>query len=512
MRQNVINLMETTCRSEEEVCCALNECDNDLDRAAIFLMESLPMNAFAQSTRKKKNKQAANAANNNQDGGDASDWGDNGNLSSGDATRERSRQRGGMRGGRTGGGPGGGGVGDSRGWRGRENNDSKGGGSGGMGGGESWRGGGRGTGRGGGRGGFRGSRGGGGRLGTRPVGAGDSARGNREGGGSRGYPRSTLNQQPPQEVDTWDNTLADHVDSIHKADDTWGDWDNEEYTGSLADTKVFTPSTIQSQTTELSAPPGLEQQVLNPPTSASVVAASVSAAASDDLLQYSTTVASSATTAAAAYAAAVTQFPELAPTSAAVTAGTVAAQQAAASVASSTLSAEQSQYFNSLSQNVAAAVASNYHVNVPPTRYSASPYDTQQLQQQPSTLPVQQQQRKQQRARVPPPSKIPATAVEMPGDTMNNIGYLDVQFGGVDYINDDTFVDSLPDKFAAVSIDSQTQQQTVSSVSGSVVADSDYGRKTTSAMVIVSCLWPSFGRIFTNFFLFILDWKRSTDV
>lgn len=29
--------------------------------------------------------------------------------------------------------------------------------------------------------------------------------------------------------------------------DTWGDWDNEEYTGSLADTKVFTPSISQIQ-------------------------------------------------------------------------------------------------------------------------------------------------------------------------------------------------------------------------------------------------------------------------
>lgn len=89
--------------------------------------------------------------------------------------------------------------------------------------------------------------------------------------------------------------------------DTWGDWDNEEYTGSLADTKVFTPSVSQNQSSkflksslnsilhffsnilftvffitvnsELSAPPGLEQQVLNPPSHP------------DDLVQhYNTTV------------------------------------------------------------------------------------------------------------------------------------------------------------------------------------------------------------------------------
>lgn len=43
MREKVANLMETTQRTEEEVCCALYECDNDLDRAVIFLLEQLPV-------------------------------------------------------------------------------------------------------------------------------------------------------------------------------------------------------------------------------------------------------------------------------------------------------------------------------------------------------------------------------------------------------------------------------------------------------------------------------------
>jgi len=57
-------------------------------------------------------------------------------------------------------------------------------------------------------------------------------------------------------------------------------------------------------------------------------------------------------------------------------------------------------------------------------------------------------------------SKIPATAVEMPGDNaLNNIGYLDVQFGAMDFGTDDSF-DALPEKFnAGVSIDGQQQQQ-----------------------------------------------------
>ena len=43
MREKVATLMETTQRSEEEVCCALYECDNDLDRAVTFLLETLPV-------------------------------------------------------------------------------------------------------------------------------------------------------------------------------------------------------------------------------------------------------------------------------------------------------------------------------------------------------------------------------------------------------------------------------------------------------------------------------------
>lgn len=99
--------------------------------------------------------------------------------------------------------------------------------------------------------------------------------------------------QQHETVDTWDNTIATNAAEQNKSDDTWGDWDNEEYTGSLADTKVFTPSTATSQQPlsshgdQLAAPPGLEQQILNPPTQLT-----------DDLVQqYSAAVVSSATTA-----------------------------------------------------------------------------------------------------------------------------------------------------------------------------------------------------------------------
>lgn len=49
MREKVANLMETTQRTEEEVCCALYECDNDLDRAVIFLLETLPVVSTTES-------------------------------------------------------------------------------------------------------------------------------------------------------------------------------------------------------------------------------------------------------------------------------------------------------------------------------------------------------------------------------------------------------------------------------------------------------------------------------
>lgn len=41
--------------------------------------------------------------------------------------------------------------------------------------------------------------------------------------------------------------------------------------------------------------------------------------------------------------------------------------------------------------------------------------------------------------------QIPATAVEMPGDLNSNIGYLDVQFGAMDFMSDGSTFDGVPD-------------------------------------------------------------------
>lgn len=151
-------------------------------------------------------------------------------------------------------------------------------------------------------------------------------------------------------VDTWDNNIALNAAEQTKSDDTWGDWDNEEYTGSLADTKVFTPSTVQNQTLshaeQLSAPPGLEQQILSPPSQLN-----------DDLVQqYSTTTVSSTPSAVSVgnNNSNQVQYSDLH-----VQSSTNASHLRPAMdipLNSSSLSAEQSQYFNSLSSQPVSTV------------------------------------------------------------------------------------------------------------------------------------------------------------
>lgn len=155
-------------------------------------------------------------------------------------------------------------------------------------------------------------------------------------------------------VDTWDNTIAMNAAEQTKSDDTWGDWDNEEYTGSLADTKVFTPSTVQNQTLshgeQLSAPPGLEQQILSPPSQLN-----------DDLVQqYSTNTVSSTPSAVSGgnNNSNQVQYSDLHVQSSTNASHLRPAIGGAIDIPlnSSSLSAEQSQYFNSLSSQPVSAV------------------------------------------------------------------------------------------------------------------------------------------------------------
>ncbi|CAD7076827.1 unnamed protein product [Hermetia illucens] len=411
MREKVQTLIEMTQRSEEEVCCALNECDNNLEKAVEFLLETLPVGAFETSSKKKKNR----VANSTNDGNGDGEWTENNaNVDN----RERSRNRNGMRGGR--------GGSDSRGWRSREARenernaaDSKGGEGGGW----------RGRGRGGSRGGYGGRGGRGGRMGPRGMGSRDQGR--------------NYSRQEPQEVDTWDNTIATNAEQI-KQDDEWGDWDNEEYVGSLKDSKVFIPSSLQNQPipgSEISVPPGLEPHILNQPPQMS---------AEELVQQYSSTVVSNTTPASSAAAVNSVQFPDMHSNNASHNLRlTLESQQLNAT---STLSAEQSQYFNSLpSQNATQQPNYNaYQTSSPSSYVSNTVFGDQGVSSQPAV--------RRARAKLPPPSKIPSSAVEMPGDTLNNIGYLDVQFGGLDFGTEDSF-DRLTEKFNATSIDSQQNVQ-----------------------------------------------------
>lgn len=246
--------------------------------------------------------------------------------------------------------------------------------------------------------------------------------------------------------------------------DTWGDWDNEEYTGSLADTKVFTPSTVQPHTEQLSAPPGLEQQIINK-----------SAQLTDDLVQQYNSTVSNATTAVAvannnnASNSNQVQY--------SVQPNTAAQQLRQAldlpQLSSSSLSAEQSQYFNSLTsqnstqQQPAPANLVNSYQPVAPVQYASYADQVAAGQQQSQSV----SNRSKQRARVPPPSKIPSSAVEMPVDTLNNIGYLDVQFGGLDFGGEESF-DALSEKFQATNIVDNSLNMTGSDVSA------DYQQKS----------------------------------
>lgn len=525
IQEKIQKLMETTQRSEEEVCCALQECDNDLDRAVIFLLETLPVGAFATTSKKKKSKSQNKEQNDAAPG--ESDWENNGpNSGSGsggggqmnaDPKERRSNRTGNNL--RSGGGAGGAGTG--RGGRGNFRDGDRGGDRDRNGfdrGGRGPRGRDGGPGRGNYSGGSRGGRGGGPRVGTRGPGSRDQNRGSR------------LNDH--QEIDAWDPVSTSGVNDLNKSEessalDHWGDWDNEEYTGSLSDTKVFTPSTqaaattqqpqqqqqspsqltsIQSQSTsphsqaqqqqsqpvvaqpapvtssvtnptELSAPPGLEQQILNPPQPKET----------DLVQQYSTTVVSSTATAAAA-ASNTVQFPDLhsAPSAAQHLRQALDIPQINSS---SSLSAEQSQYFNTLSSqnsNLQSSVVNSYQPNsvqYPTTYGSNNSYSDQvtSTQQAPVT--------RRQRARVPPPSKIPSSAVEMPGDSLNNIGYLDVQFGGLDFGTDDSFDSvSATDKFNTGGLEQNTSTsvQLPPTVQSSQPEVSDYQNKTS----VVSNLQP----------------------
>ncbi|XP_065167805.1 protein lingerer isoform X3 [Atheta coriaria] len=431
--EKISQVIEMTQKSEIQVCWALHECDFDMAQAIDMLLDMNSEDEWETSVKKRKNRQQS-ASKSDQKGDNAvtaaSDdpWGDSTNAGTGDKDKPRNKTSGSQRfHGR---------HNDSRGWRGREKQENERNmEDGGMGGRERR---GRPGGSTRGAGGARGR--GGGRAGGRYP-----ARSNRGGG--------TFNNRP---METWDNSWdGTTTTTANHTEENWGDEfpGADEWCGTLSETKVFTPSQPNEPTTdpEPSSGPTLE--------SSSPLGSSVQQSM-DMLAQMSGTqnapVAMSGTLNAAQtqYFSQLTQqssnhneMGKFAPT---------AQQPPPANYGNN-----NAQYAAAAAQQQPPVVAANAYANA--TAYTNS-YG------QPEGAPVHQQPptRSKVRAKIPPPSKIPATAVEMPGD-LPNMGLLDLQFGAMDIMSDSSSFDgvvtekyqnstSILDSSAAPTMDLNSQQ------------------------------------------------------
>ncbi|XP_065221100.1 protein lingerer isoform X2 [Planococcus citri] len=249
IQEKLDKIRDVTCKTEDEIVTALYDCDNNEEAAISYLLEG-KTDGWSTTTKKKKNRAASaskndTAVNNFKENTDNSEEWDK--DTSTNAANQSDKSNRGYRG-RRGSGP----RPNDRGsynrnkWRGRENKENErnaeDGSSNNAPSGRDFRG--RGDrvmngpsrlGRGG-----RGTRGGRGPGTSRTF----QSRDNNDRGGS-GFPRN---------IDTWNNPETENT--ISKVDEfpSPEDWDNEEYTGSLADSKVFTPSTTVEPETADSAP------------------------------------------------------------------------------------------------------------------------------------------------------------------------------------------------------------------------------------------------------------------
>ncbi|XP_053620175.1 protein lingerer-like isoform X3 [Plodia interpunctella] len=337
VRRMVLELMEMTCRTEEEVCSALHDSDNDLEAACNLLLEDQRIQGEWQTSEKKKKKPLAAA----------------------DAEPEPARERSAPR-------------------------PRRGEGEGG-----------RGSGRGG---------------GARGRGAGRGGRGAARGGRRGGTAARARGLRPDH--DWSDNNHTSDAGNMGDSFPATEDWDNEEWSGSLSDTKVFTPSSnTQNQ-------PETEPTPVQAPTTEDWDAAPPNgpAAAPESHIPTYTyhnahhsiidqiNSANNHTAAAVAAVASATQPP--------TTKDQLDAYHShhhQPMGMSGSLSAAQSQYLSQL------------------TAQSQRPATSPAYPQYPAGAAFPDSARKQPRARLPPPSKIPSSAVEMPHPAQ----LLDVQFGAL---------------------------------------------------------------------------------
>ncbi|KAL0811140.1 hypothetical protein ABMA28_010398 [Loxostege sticticalis] len=346
VRRMVLELMEMTRRTEEEVCSALHDSDNDMVAACnLLLEESQRIQGEWQTSEKKKKKPPAAG---------------NGEVE----TRARPPNR------------------PRRG----EGEGGRGGGAGGAGGAPSVRG----------RGGF-GARGGG--AGGR---GGRGARGARRGAPGRPQRPHRLDHDWP-DTNLTGNNMGDPFPTTE-------DWDNEEWSGSLSDTKVFTPSASAAAASEPEPQPQANQEDWDTPEANGPTESHIPTYTYHNPHHHHSLIdaAGAATTGSPGARASPARSTPPAPADA------YHHHQQPMGMSGS-LSAAQSQYLSQLTQQ------SQRHDN---SVYTAAygVYGENMAAQ-----------RKPQRARVPPPSKIPMSAVEMPGGGEAGAAlFLDVQFGALE--------------------------------------------------------------------------------
>jgi len=420
-RKATINqIMEITGKSEDDVATALFDTDWDENRAIDLLLDESAGFGSWEETGKKKTKKA-----DKEEGRENEDLNDDFDPTNSD-NRERSRNRGGpprLRNGR-GGSNHAGGRGDSD-WKHRENQENE----------RNFEGG---RGRGG-RG--MGPRGRGGHVGMAPRG---ERRGGR-GGGPRGgghRPEQERGGEGLGQIDTWNPIGSEQQEQQRRRNNkdafdnagNWGDdfpaaedWDNDEYTGSLADSKVFTPSGTSAKAVGEPVNGSAAGHVGQPGSGAAP--GSGQAPAANNSLSYSQPIDLSSllkTGGLSQYNAAASQdlksaigigggkAPGAPPgeslTGPGYTGGSLSYSSGSQGSPYTGSQGHQSSSFSS------AAPGSAFSPIKPAAVTNGAGGGG-------KSMP---------RARLPPPSRIPSSAVEMPGAGEGSLSNLDVQFGGMD--------------------------------------------------------------------------------
>jgi len=407
-KAKIQQIMEITGKSEDDVATALFDCDWDETKAIELLLdqESSGFGSW-EDAGKKKTKKSDKDEKENEDLNDEFDPSQSDN-------RERSRNRGPgqaprlrNRGGSSNHAGGRGGDSD---WKHRENENNE----------RNFEGG-RGRGRG------MGPRGRGGHIGSGgpPRGERRGGRGGPRGGGHRPDfdSRGGQSSEGLGQIDTWNpigaekeqnQRMRNNKDAFDNAGN-WGDdfpaaedWDNDEYTGSLADSKVFTPSGSSSakavgEPVNGSAPGG------HPAAGGQPTAA---APAANNSLSYSQPIDLSSllkTGGLREYNAAASQDLKSAIGIGGGGPGVPGAQKPGAPVHG------DQNYAGGSSLSYSSAPGSAFSPIKPAAVTNGAGAGGKQIP----------------RARLPPPSRIPSSAVEMPG-AGDSLSKLDVQFGGMD--------------------------------------------------------------------------------